>query len=393
VTAPVAFELAAPTRILFGAGRVREAGPLARELGAHALLVTGRTGDRKGVVAGALDAAAVRWTPFAVAGEPTLATAREGVAAARTAGCDQVIAVGGGSALDAAKAIAALLTNGGDPLDYAEVIGRGQAIARPSAPLIAIPTTAGTGSEVTRNAVLASPDAGMKVSLRSPHMLPRVALVDPDLLLGLPPSVLASGGLDALSQLIEPFTSIRANPITDALAREGIARAAAALPRAHADAAAGREIAPDDREALALASLFGGLCLANAGLGAVHGFAAPLGGSFAAPHGAVCAALLPSVLRVNLRALAARAPGHPALARYRELGPLLTGRPDAGPDDAIAWVVALCRALAIPGLARYGLAPAGIPALIAKARAASSMKANPIVLTDEELTEIATASL
>ena len=277
----------------------------------------------------ALGAAGVRWTPFSVLGEPTLATARDGVAAARKAGCDQVIGLGGGSALDAAKAIATLLTNGGDPLDYVEVIGRGQPIAAPAAPLIAIPTTAGTGSEVTRNAVLASPEDGMKVSLRSLHMLPRVALVDPDLLLGLPPAVLASGGLDALSQLIEPFTSLRANPITDALAREGISRAAVALPRAHAAATAGEAIAPGDREALALASLFGGLCLANAGLGAVHGFAAPLGGSFAAPHGAVCAALLPSVLRVNLRALAARAPEHPALARYHQLGPLLTGRPDA----------------------------------------------------------------
>jgi alcohol dehydrogenase class IV len=393
VSAPVAFELAAPGRILFGAGRVREAGPLARELGGHALLVTGRTSDRQRALTDVLGEAGVRWTPFAVPGEPTLATARDGVSAARDAGCDLVIGLGGGSALDAAKAIATLMTNGGDPLDYAEVIGRGQPITRPAAPTIAIPTTAGTGSEVTKNAVLASPQDGMKVSLRSPHMLPRIALVDPELLSGMPPGVLASGALDALSQLIEPFTSSRATPLTDALAREGIVRSASALPRAHAAATAGKAIAPDDRESLALASLFGGLCLANAGLGAVHGFAAPLGGTFSAPHGAVCAALLPSVLRVNLGALAARAPAHPALARYHELGALLTARPDATAADAVAWVVALCRALAIPGLARYGLTPAGIPALVAKARAASSMKANPIVLTDDELTEIATASL
>jgi alcohol dehydrogenase class IV len=387
------FELAAPARILFGAGRAKEVGTLARELGTAALLVTGRAGDRAGQVTGALASAGVRATPFAVPGEPTLATARAGVEAARAARCDVVIGFGGGSALDAAKAIAVLIGNGGDPLDYVEVVGRGQPITRPALPLIAIPTTAGTGSEVTRNAVLASPEHGVKASLRSPHMLPRVALVDPDLLAGLPPAVLAAGGLDALSQLIEPYLSMRANPATDALARAAIPRSATALPRAHAAATAGRPIDAADREALALASLFGGLCLANAGLGAVHGFAAPLGGMFAAPHGAVCAALLPAVLRANNRALAARAPDSPALARLRELGPLLTGRADATADDAVDWVVALCRALAIPGLARYGLSPDRIPELCAKARIASSMKGNPIPLTDDELTEIAAASL
>ena len=197
-----------------------------------------------------------------------------------------MIGFGGGSALDAAKAIAALTANGGDPLDYLEVVGRGQPLARPSLPFIAVPTTAGTGSEVTKNAVLASPEHGVKASLRSPLMLPRVAIVDPDLLAGVPPPVLAASGLDALSQLIEPFLSIRANPVTDGLAREAIPRAAAALPRAYAAARAGGAIAPDDREALALASLFGGLCLANAGLGAVHGFAAPRRGHVrGAPRG------------------------------------------------------------------------------------------------------------
>jgi alcohol dehydrogenase class IV len=241
--------------------------------------------------------------------------------------------------------------------------------------------------------VLGSPEHGVKASLRSPLMLPRVALVDPDLLAGLPADVLASSGLDALSQLIEPYVSARANPITDGLAREGIRRSAGALRGAYQAARAGAEVAAADREALALASLMGGLCLANAGLGAVHGFAAPVGGMFAAPHGAVCAALLPHVLGANARALAARAPGSPALARHRELGPLLTGRPGAGLDDALAWVTDTCRALAIPGLASYGLTAARIPELCAKARAASSMKGNPIALTDDELAEIAASSL
>ncbi len=252
---------------------------------------------------------------------------------------------------------------------------------------MAIPTTAGTGSEVTRNAVLASQDAQVKASLRSPLMLPRLALVDPDLLTGAPPAVLASSGLDALSQLIEPFLSARANPLTDALAREGLGRSARSLRRAvleGPDAAA--------REDLALASLFGGLCLANAGLGAVHGFAAPVGGMFDAPHGAVCAALLPATLEVNLRALRARAPAHPALPRFQEVAALLTGRAEARAEDGIAWVKELCQSLAVPGLGRYGLTEADVPRLVARAKAASSMKGNPLALTDEELTEIAVRS-
>jgi alcohol dehydrogenase class IV len=392
----VAFELAAPARIVFRAGAVREIGALARELGAHALVVTGRSPARAAALVAALASAGVQATPFSVVGEPTVDVARAGVVAALAASCDLVIAFGGGSALDAGKAIAALLGNGGDPLDYLEVVGRGQPLTRPSVPLIAIPTTAGTGSEVTKNAVLASPVHGVKASLRSPLMLPRVALVDPDLLARLPAAVVASSGLDALSQLIEPFISPRGNPLTDGLAREGIRRSAAALRPAFEAARAGSELAPADREALALASLFGGLCLANAGLGAVHGFAAPLGGMFDAPHGAVCAALLPAVLAVNARALRARAPDAPgahALARLRELASIVTGRAAATLDDGVAWIAELVRALEIPGLAHHGLRPERVPELVAKARAASSMKANPVALTDDELAEIATASL
>jgi alcohol dehydrogenase class IV len=389
----VAFELAAPARIVFRAGALRELGALANELGGHALVVTGRSTARAAPVVELLAAAGVRSTLFSVVGEPTVDVARAGVVAGLAGSCDLVIAFGGGSALDAGKAIAVLLGNGGDPLDYLEVVGRGQPLVRASVPMIAIPTTAGTGSEVTKNAVLASPAHGVKASLRSPLMLPRVALVDPDLLARLPAPVVASSGLDALSQLIEPFLSARANPLTDGLAREGIRRSAASLRPAFEAARAGRALAPADREALALASLFGGLCLANAGLGAVHGFAAPLGGMFEAPHGAVCAALLPAVLRVNARALAARAPDAPALTRLRELAGLVTTRDGATIEDGIAWIADLVRALEIPGLARHGLTTARVPELVAKARVASSMKANPLALTDDELTEIAVASL
>jgi alcohol dehydrogenase class IV len=377
------FEFATATRVLFGAGSIQRLPALAAELGRRPLLVTGRDPARAARVASLLGPAA----RLAVSGEPTLDVAREGVALARGAGCDLIVACGGGSAIDTGKAIAALLGNGGDPLDYLEVIGRGQPLTRPSLPFIAAPTTAGTGAEVTRNAVLCDPARRAKASLRSPLMLPTVALLDPDLLGGAPPAVLASAGLDALSQLIEPFVSLRRNPLTDALCREGMRRSARSLRRAYLegpDAAA--------RDDLALASLFSGLCLANAGLGAVHGFAAPLGGMFAAPHGAVCAALLPSVMRVNAAALRARAPDHEALPRYKEIAALLTGDPGASIEDGVRWVEALVRDLRVPGLAAYGLRAEDIPPLLQRAREASSMKGNPLPLTDAELREIAEAS-
>ena len=261
--------------------------------------------------------------------------------------------------------------------------------------MIAIPTTAGTGSEVTKNAVLASPEAGVKASLRSPLMLPRVALVDPDLLARLPAPVVA---VERPRRAVAAHRAARSRrgrrPLTDDLAREGIRRSAGALrPRLRRGARGRARSRPPDREALALASLFGGLCLANAGLGAVHGFAAPLGGMFTAPHGAVCAALLPAVIRINARALSERAPSTPALVRLREVAALVTDRNNATLDDGVAWIAELRAALEIPGLAHHGLTAARVPELVAKARVASSMKGNPIVLTDTELTEIATASL
>jgi alcohol dehydrogenase class IV len=385
----VSFEFATANRVLFGAGTLAEAAPLLRglEVG-RALLVTGRNPERAEPVRSALRAVGIAAVERAVTGEPTVDDARAGVEQARAESCQAVIAVGGGSVIDAAKAIAGLATNPGDPMEYLEVIGRGRALERPALPLVAIPTTAGTGSEVTRNAVLRAPEQRVKVSLRSPHLLPRLAIVDPELLSAAPPAVLMASGLDALSQLIEPFISGRANPVTDSLAREGMRRSAGALRRAVLE---GTD--PARREDLALASLLGGLCLANAGLGAVHGFAAPAGGMFAAPHGAVCAALLAPALEVNLRALRARAAAHPSLRRLDEVAALLTGRPQAGADDAVTWVQALVRDLAVPGLAAYGMTGADVPDLVARAKVASSMKGNPIPLTDPELQQIAEAAL
>ncbi|HZO87661.1 MAG TPA: iron-containing alcohol dehydrogenase [Chthonomonadaceae bacterium] len=377
------FEFATAGRILFGPGRLQEAGKLAADLGRHALIVTGRTSDRAAPLLEQLEASGMEAARFAVAGEPTLETIRQGVEAARQAGCDLVIGMGGGSALDTGKAIAALLANGGDPLDYVEIIGAGKPLLRPSLPYLAIPTTAGTGAEVTRNAVLGVPEHRIKVSLRSLFLLPRAALVDPELTYSLPPDVTAATGMDALTQLIEPFVCNRANPFSDALCREGMPRAARSLRRACED---GSDTAA--REDMALASLLGGLALANAGLGAVHGFAGPIGGMFPAPHGAICGCLLPVVMAVNLQALRERQPEGEALRRYTEAARLLTGDPQASAEEGVAWVQELRTALPIPALSAYGVTPADFSELIDKAARASSMQANPLPLTEAEMREI-----
>jgi alcohol dehydrogenase class IV len=382
------FEFATATRIIFGPGMLSEVGSIAANMGSRALAVIGRTAARAAPLLDVLDAQRIDTVLYSVASEPTVGTVRLGVQRARETARELVIGFGGGSALDAAKAIAALLTNGGDPLDYLEVIGGGQPITQPSAPCITIPTTAGTGAEVTRNAVLASPEHRVKVSMRSPLMLPRLALVDPQLTHSLPPAVTASTGLDALTQVIEPYVSNQANPLTDSLCREGMRRAARSLRRAceHGDDA-------EARQDMAIASLFGGLALANAKLGAVHGFAGPMGGMFAAPHGAICGRLLPHVVAVNVRALQERMPGSEALRRYDEVAQILTGNAGATADAGVKWVQDLCDVLQVPSLAENGVTADDFTTLIQKASVASSMKGNPIKLTPEELEEILTRAL
>ncbi len=376
------FEFATAAKIIFGAGTLREAGVMARESGQRALVVTGRDAKRAGPLLKILRAAGVNAATFSVTGEPELSTIERGTALAKKEDCELVIGFGGGSAIDAGKAIAAMLTNDGALTDYVEIIGRGKALKKPSAPFIAIPTTAGTGSEVTRNAVLSSPEHKLKVSLRSPLMLAKVALIDPGLTCDLPPALTASTGLDALTQLIEPFVCSRANPMTDGLCMEGIRRAAWSLRVAIAD---GKN--KPAREDMAVASLFGGLALANAGLGAVHGFAGPIGGGFPAPHGAICAALLPHVMSANLQALRQRAPGGEALRRYDKVGRWLTGNAQATADDGVAWVRKLAGDARIPRLGAYGIRNEHVAGLVEKAAHASSMKANPVALTPEELAD------
>ena len=382
------FQFATATQIVFGAGALEQLAALAKGFGRRAYVVLGGSGRLRARIEDLLEAAGVSAQVGHVGAEPTVEGVLALVHAARTAGSDWILGVGGGSVIDAAKALAALLANPGDPLDFLEVVGRGRALGAASLPFIAVPTTAGTGAEVTKNAVLAASEQRVKVSLRSDSMLPRVALVDPDLTLGMPPALTASTGLDALTQCLEPFVSCKSNPLTDALSRQGLERAARALRRAFHDG--------KDREArsdMALVSLFGGLSLANAKLGAVHGFAGPIGGRFPAPHGAVCARLLPLVVERNILALGARAPEHPSLARYHDIARIFTGQAHAHALDAVGWLHELVSELAIPRLAAYGMTTADVPELVTRAQASSSMQGNPIPLTPEELSQMLEAAL
>ena len=381
------FEFATVTRIIFGPGTISEAASLSGEFGSRAFVVTGRTVERAKPLLERLDKHAIQYVTFNVSGEPTTTIAAAAVQAARQSGCNLVISIGGGSVLDTGKVVAAMLTNSGEMEDYLEVVGAGRPLTLSAAAHIAIPTTAGTGAEVTRNAVLSVPEHRVKVSMRSPFMLPRLAVVDPELTHSMPPSVTASTGLDALTQLLEVYVSGQANPLTDGICREVLSRAGRSLRQAYED---GDD--HDAREDMAMASLFSGLGLANAKLGAVHGFAGPLGGMYSAPHGVICARLLPFVMEANIQALRGRNAASPALAKYDEAARLLTGSSTAKAADAVTWVRELCLALKVPSLARFGLKQQDFETIAAKVKKSSSMKGNPVELTDDELLDIIRAA-
>jgi alcohol dehydrogenase class IV len=381
----VQFEFATAGRIMVGAGRGAELPDVLAGLGSRVLVCTGANPARHaGLLAGLGRPAAV----FPVATEPTDEMARAGVAAAREHGADVVAAIGGGSVIDVGKAVAMLLRNGGDPLDYLEVVRSGREITQLAAPCVAVPTTAGTGAEVTANAVLTVPAHQIKASLRSPLMIPRVALVDPLLAVSCPPPVTAASGLDALTQCLEPFVSVRASPLTDGLAREGLRRASTGLRAAYAD---GSDLAA--RSDMAMCSLLGGIALANAKLGAVHGLAGVVGGTADVPHGMACAALLAPVIEANVRALRSVAIGSPVLDRYTEAARLLTGNPAASIEDGLAWIRETLTLLAVPGLAAFGLGPQAIDDVAAKAMKSSSMQGNPVALSHDDLKAILVQAL
>lgn len=367
-------------RIVFNPGIRSEIAVHAARLGRRCLLVTGSTAERYSWLLRDLSAVMDAVHTASVSGEPETGFVAKLATEAREEGCTVVVAMGGGSVIDAGKAVAALVTNSRPISDFLEVVGRGMPLERPPLPVIAVPTTAGTGAEVTANSVLLSPEHGVKISLRSPMMIPAMAVIDPELAVSLPPSQTASTGMDALTQLMEAFVSHAANPLVDPLCRDGLKRVARSLRRV---VRSGSDIKA--RSDMALASLFSGMALANARLGAVHGFAAPLGAALGAPHGELCAALLPHVMRANIQALRARMPGSLALTRYAEVGQLLTGNAQASPEDAVVAVLQLCADVSINGLENLGLEDGFIPGVVEKAARASSMQGNPIVLNEHEL--------
>jgi len=382
------FEFATATRIIFGDGSADQLPSLAGNLGGHALLFTDDQPERVGDLIHSLKGAGLRHTLFPVTGEPSVDMVSRAKEVALSAGCDLVISIGGGSVIDCGKATAALIPNDGDALDYLEVIGKGQKLQDAPLPFVALPTTAGTGAEVTKNAVLASYEHRVKVSLRDNRMLADIALVDPQLTHSMPPSVTASTGMDALAQVLEPYVSCQANPLTDGLCVEGLRRAGRSLRRVYAE--------PDNAAArtdMALTSLLGGLALANAKLGAVHGFAGVLGGMYNAPHGAICATLLPPVIKANIKALEQRQPDDPTLRRYEYAAGFILFDRAATAQDAMDWIEETSEIFAIPGLGAFGIEEKDFDLIVEKSAVSSSMKGNPLPLTHEELQAILVEAL
>lgn len=376
------FEFATATQVIFGNGTVSKVPELLRGMGHKVFLVTGKNPARAKFLAENLEAVGFSVFSFRVEKEPDTEMISAGVKLARQKGCEAVVGFGGGSVIDSAKAIAALVPNKGELLDYLEVIGLGKKLEEEPLPFIAVPTTAGTGAEVTKNAVIHSPEHNVKVSLRSPLMFPDVAVVDPELTLSVPPEITATTGMDALTHLLETFVSNQSTPFIDMFCREGMRRISVSLKKAFDKG--------DDlkaREDMAFAAMLGGIALANVKLGAVHGFAGPMGGMFPVPHGAVCAALLPPVMDVNIGAV--KEQNHQqTLAKYDEVAQILTGNSKARAADGIQWAMDMVDYLKIPHLSAFGLSVSDFPVLVEKAKKASSMKGNPVLLSDEQLMKI-----
>jgi alcohol dehydrogenase class IV len=374
------FEFATADWIIFGEGSAKKIADNSLKLGSRPLVVTGKNQSRCKFLLDDFTKKKINFETFSVKNEPTTEVVTECLNLAKSNKTDVIIGIGGGSAIDTGKAVSALITNGGDLFDYLEVIGRGKPIKNPTVPFIAVPTTAGTGTEVTKNAVIKSNEHSVKVSLRSPFMLPNIAILDPVLTYSMPKEVTASTGLDAFTQVIEPYVSIKANMLTDAICKEGIKRISRSLLKAFNN--------PNDkkaREDMCIGSLFGGIALANAKLGAVHGFAGPMGGMIGAPHGVVCGILLPYIIKANIKALQERKPSSEVFKKYEKVAKIVAKNDKAKPKDLIQWTDELYEKLNMPHLSEVDLKEEQIEELISKAKLSNSMQGNPIVLNDKEL--------
>ncbi len=377
------FTFSTASHIHFGKGVSRSIADLLPKDAKRALLVVGSSPERHKSIVDNLNNSGLELSTVSISGEPTVDSVAETLSAARSIEPQLVIGLGGGSAIDTGKAIAALLNNEGELLDYLEVVGKGKPLLHPSIPYMAIPTTAGTGSEVTRNSVIGVPDSAVKVSLRSPYMIPRWAIVDPELTYDLPVSIAAYTGMDALIQSLEAYLSRKSNPLSDGIALEGIRHAARSLRKA-----CHNQLDPDAKSDMCIASLCGGIALANAGLGAVHGFAGPLGGMTNAPHGALCASLLLSVLRTNFDIASRRKTEADLIKKFDQVAQIVTDNPSAKGNYAIAWFESLLKDLPLASLSELGFTESMIPEAVKKSAQSSSMKGNPIDLEHADLREI-----
>lgn len=368
------FAIATPQRILFGRGEAAKAPALIRTFGPRGIIVHGANPARAQWLIGALQTAGCNVLALACTTEPTLPMLQDALTQARPFHPDWVAAIGGGATLDLGKALAALIPAPGGPMDHLEVVGKALPLSVAPLPFIAIPTTAGTGAEATKNAVIGLPDHGRKVSLRDDRMLARIALIDPALTDGTPRATTLASGLDAITQVIEPFVSSKATPFTDALTAPAIPQGIRALKRLM------EAEDPPARDALAYVSLTGGIALANAGLGAVHGLAGVIGGLTPAPHGAICGALLSPILRLNR----AKATGDTAQRLdqvFHHIAAILGGRPENSPATLAQWA----KNAGLPGLTTQGLPPALHRETAEAALTSSSMKGNPVPLTTQDL--------
>jgi alcohol dehydrogenase class IV len=381
------FQFATSTQIIFEKGSFKRVPDLIKESGSKVFIVTGKNTILANQLSEWLIQANIEFEIFRIFSEPTTQDIEKGIELARISGCNVVAGIGGGSVIDSAKAIAALVTNKGELTDYLEIIGKGQKPEKAPLPFIAVPTTAGTGAEVTKNSVIKSTEKNVKVSLRSDLMFPKIAVIDPELTLTMPPAITAATGIDALTHLLETFVSSQSNQFIDMLCREGMKRISFSVERAFID---GNDL--EARENMAMASMLGGMALANVKLGAVHGFAGPLGGMFSVPHGAVCACLLPAVMEVNIAALKEEKMEN-QLLKFDEVARILTQNNSAVAEDGVIWVKELVKKLKIPSLSEFNLSVNSFPELIQKARNSSSMRGNPVELDYEKLYGILNKSL
>ncbi len=392
------FSISRFPRISYGSGRVNEVPGLIEKYGRTALLITGKQSfyatPRWQSFIQALEGKGIRWLHMTVSGEPSPQLVDEAVSRFRSENIDVVVAIGGGSVLDAAKAIAGLLPHGNSVMDHLEGVGKNVPYSGPSTPFIAVPTTAGTGSEATKNSVLTlQGKEGFKKSFRDECLIPEYAIIDPDLLATCPPDLVAADGMDAFTQLLESYVSIKANPFVDALAWSGMT----AVKEGVFAAWEGIEpAASHGRAAMAYAALLSGITLAQVGLGSVHGLASPLGAYFPIPHGVVCGTLVAAATAVNIGAMQAREANNKALAKYAQVGRLLTDNADLDDESARAALIALLSEwsvrLQLPRLNCYGISVNDFPLIVANSRG-SSMQTNPIVLTDNEINAILTERL